>query len=422
MELNAETRFRLLLEIAQKLRDTLDLDDIISHILDIVQSIVPYDAGGIFILNQEMASLQYGPALNIIAGVARRGYQMGSSDNDPMLAQGKGIVGRVIRTGKSANIPDVRLDPDYVEGRSTTHAELAVPIILHERVIGALNIECDRPAAYDESDLELLCFFADITAISVEKAVLHRQILGKEILEKQLETACEVQSRLLPKGSPGIPGYDISGLCIPTEEIGGDYFDYIHLPQERLGLAVADVSGHGIPAALVMTAFRALLRTHGHSYARPARIARSINHLLPEFTADQHFVTALYTVLEPATGSLEYANCGHPGALLLRADGRTEKLERRGPALGIFEDPQYPSGMARMEPGDVLALYTDGVVEHNPPGGDRFGVERLVSTLRSGWQQSAEHMAAQVVQEARRFSGLSNFPDDFTLVIVRRIL
>ena len=420
MELTLETKYRLLLEISQKVRDTLDLDEILDHILDSVKSVLPYDAAGIFILNRDLFSLQYGPPLHVIAGVARRGFRAQPLLEDPMLAQGKGIIGRVINTGQSKVVPDVRVDPDYVEGRQETLSEIAVPVVLRERVIGAINLESNQLAAFDDNDLEVLCFFADAAAISIEKAVLHRQIVQKELLEKELETACEVQSRLLPVGSPGLAGYDIAGVCLPTEEIGGDYFDFIQLPHNRLGVVVADVSGHGIPAALVMTAFRALLRTTGRSYSKPARVARTINELLPEFTGDRHFVTAFYTILNPQDGRIEYTCCGHQPALLVHPDGQTVKLEQRGPALGVFRHSNFPSGIAQLAPGEIMALYTDGVVETIAADDQHFGLERLAQVLYQGYHLSAEQLISRVVQETRAFSGSNSYTDDFTLVVIKR--
>lgn len=420
MELSSEIKYRLLLEITQKVRDTLDLDEILNLILDTLQTNLACDAAGIFILNRDLPTFRYGPAGHVIAGVVRRGFHSQPLDNDPMLAQGKGIIGHVIQTGESMIVPDVSQNPYYIVGRSETRSEIAVPVILNDRVIGAVNVESDRLAAFDASNLELLRLFADAAALSIEKAVLHHQILAKELLEKKLETACEVQSRLLPKGSPGIPGYEFAGLCIPTEEVGGDYFDYIHLPRQQLGVAVADVSGHGIASALVMTAFRALLRTHAHTRTKPARIARVINRQLPEFTADQHFVTAFYAILDPETGQFEYTSCGHPPAILLHPNGHIQKMEQRGPALGVFPDPKYPSGYAQLKPGDLVGLYTDGVVDVDDEKGERFGTERLTELIQRLQHLPLEALAEEILSVTQRYASPAGFRDDFTLVLIRR--
>src|SRR5512136_1889969 len=191
--------------------------------------------------------------------------------------------------------------------------------------------ESDRLSAYTNDDVEVLQFFADAAAISLGKAMLHKQLLEQELIGKQLETAREVQSRLFPHSAPNLSGYDIAGICIPADEIGGDYFDYIPLSRNRLGLTVADVSGHGIPSALVMTAFRALLRTKARSKSRPAAIANAMNRLLPEFTGNQHYVTVLYAELEAASGNFNYITCGHPPPLWLHANGEVEKVNNPNP-------------------------------------------------------------------------------------------
>lgn len=420
MDLTVEMKYQLLLEISQRVRDTLDLDVILDQILDTLQTIMPYDAAGIFVLNKDLHSLEYGPARHVIAGVAQRGFRSQPSDSDPMISEGKGMIGYVIQTGESLVERDVRENPHYVIGREATKSEIVVPIVLNKRVIGALNVESDRLNAFDESYLDVLSFFADAAGISIEKAVLHRQLLEKELLEKRLETAYDAQQRLLPKGSPGIPGYDIAGVCIPAEEVGGDYFDYIQLQHQQLGLGIADVSGHGIASGLVMTAFRALLRTNALSQSRPNRIAQTINRQLPQFTGDQHFVTALYAVLRPEDGHLEYVNCGHPSTVILRANGQVETLDRRGPALGIYAEAVYPTGLTRIARGDLAVFYTDGVVEVENYNRERYGVERLILTLQRNRHQKMKPLIETVIEETKSYSGTNAYRDDFTLVMVKR--
>jgi sigma-B regulation protein RsbU (phosphoserine phosphatase) len=215
-------------------------------------------------------------------------------------------------------------------------------------------------------------------------------------------------------------GYDIAGICIPTDEIGGDYFDYIPLSHNRLGLAVADVSGHGIPSALVMTAFRALLRTKARGKSRPANIANTINQILPEFTGDNHFVTVLYAILEAASGNLTYISCGHPPPLLLHANGEVEKLNNHNPALGIFQNLHYSDEEIKLAEGDILVLYTDGVIELMNQHDQLFGTLRLVQVIRENQQLAAAEIILKVIQATQGFSDDYGFLDDFTLVIVRR--
>jgi sigma-B regulation protein RsbU (phosphoserine phosphatase) len=420
MDLTLEKKYQLLLDISHKVRDTLDLDEIMEHLLDTVKTVLDYDAAGIFVLNQDLVRGRHESTLGMIAGVARRGFDQNPPEEDDMLMRGQGVIGFVIQHCKSLVVPDVSQDPHYVQGRRATRSEIAVPIIRNERAIGALNLESDRSAAYTPGDVEVLQFFADAAAISIEKAMLHKQLVEQELIGRQLETAREVQLKLLPRSSPDLPGYDIAGICIPTDEIGGDYFDYIPLSHNRLGLAVADVSGHGIPAALVMTAFRALLRTKALGRSRPANIANAIDQLLPEFTGNKHFVTVLYAVLESSSGDLTYISCGHPPPLLLRANGEVETLNRHNPALGIFQNLHYSDEEVNLAVEDILVLYTDGVFEIMNRHGESFGIQRLEQVIRENRQLAADEIILKVIQATQVFSDDYGFLDDFTLVIVKR--
>ncbi len=304
IQLNAEEKYRLLREISYRVRDTLDLKLILDHLLDTVNQVLPYDAAGIFVLNRDILRTPYHRSRAQIAGISQRGFDQHPDELDPMLMEGKGIIGTVIRTGESLVIPDVRRDPRYVAGRAATRSEIAVPIIRDKRPFGALNLESDRVNAFDEKDIEVLQFVADAASISIEKSILHTEILEKRRIDDQLQIAAELQARLLPPGPPEIDGYSIAGLCVPAYEVGGDYFDYVRLGADRLGIVVADVSGNGIAAALLMTSFRALLIPAARSGMPPETLMGQMNGLLPEFARKRDFITALYGILDLSAGDL----------------------------------------------------------------------------------------------------------------------
>lgn len=420
MNLTPEKKYQLLVEISQKIRDTLDLDEIMNHMLDTIGTVLEYDAGGIFVLNQDLVHQKHQQPKEVIAGMIQRGYDPPPEDKDAMFNLGKGIIGHVISTNSSVVSPDVSFNPHYIPGRRRTRSEIAVPILRNNRAIGTLNLECDRLAAYDESDLEVMQFFADAAAIALEKAMLHRQILEKELIDRQLQLAREVQFRLFPGEPPRIPGYDIAGICLPAEQIGGDYYDFIKLPHGGLGVAVADVSGNGIAAALVMTSFRGLLRMHAHGTQGPARIARTINRLLPEFTGNSSFITAVYIVFDFRTNEFTYVSSGHHPPLLLRSDGAGISLDLHGPALGVFRDVDYTTETLPLHPGDILVLYTDGVVERTNEQGEDFGIQRLQNTIDETRVLPAAALIDKVLRETEQFSASMAYPDDFTLVIIKR--
>ena len=224
-----------------------------------------------------------------------------------------------------------------------------------------------------------------------------------------------------PLKSPNIPGYDIAGVCIPAEEIGGDYYDFLFLPDGSLGIVVADVSGHGIAAALAMSAFRVLLRSHTEGDMALGEIARVINKKLPETTGGRHFITMVYCVLDPIQGSMRYISCGHPSPCRLQADGSCELLQENGPAFGIYKDVDYQTGQRDILPGDILVLYTDGVVEMENPAGQPFRVARLMQAVQDNRSLPAGALVQEIIAETQAFSENMACLDDFTLVVVKRV-
>jgi len=419
-DLSPERKLRLLMQISHQGYDTLDLDSLLNHLLDTVASVVAYDAAGIFVLSRELIDSPHARPRQIIAGVARRGFDELPVETDPMLMGGKGIIGYVIRSGEPQVVPDVREDARYVAGRKRTRAEIAVPIMVDERVIGALNLESDRVGAFGEGDLDVLHFFADAAAISIEKAMLHRQILEKQRLDEQLRIAREVQSRLLPSAAPETPGYDIAGICIPTHAIGGDAYDYVPLPDGRLGVFVADVSGKGVAAALIMFAFRALLRAQSQHQQDLARLAAEVNGHLLESTGREDFITCLFGILDPESGRFAYVNCGHNPPLLLKARSSSRTLSNGNLILGVFTDVRYDSDEITLAPGDRLILYTDGVVECEDDRGAVFGVDGLAAVAEGAGPVSSQELIAAIVDRARSFCRREQFEDDLTVVVLGR--
>ena len=418
MTLPSELRYRLLLELSQRISRTLDLQVVLNDLLHVLRSAVAYDAAGIFVLNQAVPLVRRTDP-NLIAGMMQVGFENAPMD-DPMLRSGKGIVGHVIHTGEIVNAPDVRRDPRYVAGRAATRSELAVPIVSEAGTIGCLNVESDRVSSFTAADAELLQFFASAAALSIAKALFHREVLEKQRIEDQLKVAREVQSGLLPGAPPDLPGYDIAAVNLPTQAIGGDYYDYVPLNENRLGLVVADVSGKGIPAALIMATFRAALRTEMRRRVSLPAVTAQLNAAVLEFRDAARFVTAFCGVLEGASGRVTYVNCGHNPPLLLHGGGGRETLRRGGSALGLFAGERFKTGTASLERGDSLVLYTDGVVEPENEHAAEFGEERLEAAIRAVAGRPASEALRSVIEATQAFSGRDRYDDDFTLVVVRR--
>lgn len=417
----AEERNRLLVRIANELDGTLNLEQLLGRLLDTLREAVGYDAAGFFVLNREEVFPGYGVAWRRIAATVRRGFDGPLPDLDRLLALGQGLVGHVIHSGEPVVAPDVAFDPRYVMGRPETRSELAVPVCSGGRLVAVLNLESDTPGAYDLADAETLRLFADAAAIAVEKAVLYRLFVQRERLEEQLRLAIESGREEREASWSRVPGWDTAGCLRPRYEVGGDYYDQIPLADGRLGVVVADVSGKGSLAAMTLTTFRAILRTQVEGEPEPVRTAAAANRLLRDRVAPNEYVTAVYGVLDPARGHFAYSNCGHAPPIHVRADGRFTKLTTGGPPLGLLAGARYLAGEITLDPGDLLLLFTDGVVEAEDPEGREFGVDRLAHLASAVRRLPSAEIVDAVVRETSGYCESADYADDFTLLALKRL-
>lgn len=326
-----ELKLRLMVELNRRITTSQDLDEILNYIADTLLDVISYDAAGIFLLNPESHALEC---------VVARGYSE-SDKAAASLTSRDGIVGWVITTGESVLAAEVADNPYYINWRGLTRSQLTVPILSDGRIIGAFSLESDKPGNFSEKDLEWLSILATQVAIALDKARLHQELLKKKQLDEELRIAHEVQLSLLPKSAPKLAGLDIAGINVPSRNVGGDYFDFITIIPGHLGIVVADVSGKGVPASLIMASFRAFLRAEIRNNYAIRTIFTRVNNLLHEILQPHQFVTALYGVLDLKQLRFTYSNAGHHPAILLRANGKRHYLTIGGMVLGIFEDTSY---------------------------------------------------------------------------------
>jgi len=238
-------------------------------------------------------------------------------------------------------------------------------------------------------------------------------------IEGELALARQIQARLLPGEVPSVPQTDLAGLYVPARQVGGDYYDYIPLSRNRVGLIVADVSGKGVPAALLMSSFRAALLSQNLDDYGPARVMQRLNAFLYRSVETGRFVTAFLGVLDPQSGRVVYSNAGHNPPMLLSPDGAMNELEEGGLILGLFADTEYEQAEVQMKTGDLLTLYTDGVTEAANEDEELWGEERLLQLLRETHRAPCRRILHEVLGEVRAFSGSVGPSDDITMVVAR---
>jgi serine phosphatase RsbU (regulator of sigma subunit) len=300
---------------------------------------------------------------------------------------------------------------------------LAVPLSVDERNIFGL-IYADSPtheATFTEEHLDILTTLASVASIRVENATLLDERIQRERMERELELATEIQQRFQPSAPPKVEGYEFQGISFSCYEIGGDYYDFLPRHDNKMLIALGDVSGKGTAAALLMSSLHAAIHAQVSARSSLDQIVNSVNRYLAENTPANRFVTLFITELDPETGRLRYINAGHNPPLLGRANGEIEQLSSGGFPLGILPSAEFDVGETSLAPGESIIIYSDGVSEANNPLEEEFGIERLSDVIRRNLKASAAGMRDKVESSLSAFTQTAPANDDITLVIVKRV-
>ncbi|MFQ6092338.1 MAG: PP2C family protein-serine/threonine phosphatase [bacterium] len=249
--------------------------------------------------------------------------------------------------------------------------------------------------------------------------LMTRGLREKREMEKELALAQEIQLTLLPKRPPTIPGYDIAGMYVPSTQVGGDYYDYIPCGDGRLGIAIGDVTGHGTPAALLMSTLQAGLRAQVETTRSVSELMSRLNSMLCRSTTPETFATLFFGLLDTDQGHLRFSNAGHNYPVWVNARGEIRHFEKGGLLLGMMENIQYQEDEVKLSPGDVVVFYTDGVTEADDASGDMFGEQRLEQIVKGDAWSSAEDLLRKIFREVEQFSGRTTYEDDITLVVLK---
>jgi sigma-B regulation protein RsbU (phosphoserine phosphatase) len=302
--------------------------------------------------------------------------------------RGQGIIGTVAESSRPLLIPDAykdsRFNPAFDrETGFRTRCVLTVPLKARGSLIGVAQVLNRRtadgtPSTFDESDVAKFSTLADHAAIALENARLHREILEQKLLERDVESARAIQDSFLPHTFPKTKRFEFAARSVPTMGVGGDLYDVFELDDSHVALTIADVSGHGVSAALYMARTLSELKHIAHRFRDPTEAIKMLNLALSGQLLGGRFVTLLFLVLDTENATVTYAGAGHPPALWSKADGASEYLFMSdGIPLGILEDARFPQVTVDLQPGDRVLMYTDGVTEAFDNRGEPFGMDRL---------------------------------------------
>jgi sigma-B regulation protein RsbU (phosphoserine phosphatase) len=316
-------------------------------------------------------------------------------------------------------VDDTLADPRYIPSHPDIRSEVAVPLILRDRVIGIMDVESERIGFFTEDHVRTLSLLAPQIAASVENARLYQEVTKhKERMEEDLRAARELQSVLLPKQAPDVAGLEIATGVRPAREISGDLYDFFRQGRERAAIALGDVSGKGAAAALYAALVSGLLRTLAPKHNRPAKLLKSLNDALMERRADARFVTLLVLLWQPRTRELRMANAGGMPPLIWRS-GELYKPRVEGIPLGLLEQREYDELTYAAQPGDLVVLYSDGMEDQHNPAAEHYGRTRLTRSLGRHLQQSPQAIVDAVFQDLDQYADGTETFDDQTLIVMR---
>ena len=402
-------------EIGREFGAILNLDELLTRIANLARRVIDYRTFGILLVNERTGELEMKAAV-----------RYGDTVTVPRVKIGQGIVGYAALHKVPVNVPDVSADPRYIKVVDDARSELVIPLLLHERCVGVFDLESPELDAFSKSDVDILTLLASQAAVAIENARLYEKIRSNEVrLEKEIRFAQRVQAGLLPVELPKkMRSVDVAARLEPARGLGGDFYDFLAPEPNSLVVAVGDVSGKGVAAALY-SAFAGELvrsRTFRRRYAperfTPAGVLLSSNTILYERQLEEYYCTLCYALFEVKRRVVTIANSGLPYPIRCSGDSIAQ-VEIPGVPLGLFAGSQYDEISFDLVPGDVYVFCSDGVYDAADGGGREFGYERTVKVVAENRDKPAREMVDAIFTAVKAFRGDTAPNDDMTAVAVR---
>ncbi len=400
---------QLLNEISRELSSVLVLSELLRKIGTLTRRLIDYQRFSILLTDERSQ------VFNTVISI-KQDERMPEKVTVPF---GQGIVGAAGATRQAIVVPDVSKDPRYLLVNAETRSEMAVPLVYRERVIGVVDMESTRQNYFTDEHVRIFSTLSPQIAVAIENARLYERVVRSEArLERDLERAREIQTHLMPPVTKSIPGLTIGVRFQPAREIGGDLYDFLDYGQDTFVLTIGDVSGKGAPAALYGAMVSGILRSLVPQRLSATEMLRSLNVMLLERKIEGHFITLTYAIWQPANRRLRLANAGMPLPILVHK-GRSHAIRAEGVPLGLLEHTEYQEVAVTLEKGDLLAMFSDGIIEANNHQESEFGTRRLENLLRQHIQRPLDDIIETIFTEVRLFEQGRPPRDDQTLLVFR---
>jgi sigma-B regulation protein RsbU (phosphoserine phosphatase) len=398
-----------LYEIGKETASILDLDELLHRVADVVKRVIDYEMFGILLLDEERREL-----------VLRKSVSYGSIQEKTRIKLGEGLTGIAAETKQPILVSDVRQDPRYLELIPETRSELVVPLVTKDRVVGVFDLESSQLDRFNEEHVKVLTALAGQVAVAIDNARLYQELVRREMrLNRELSIARDVQNGLFPEEDPSGPAFETSAHFRPARELGGDLYDFYDIGEQALGVAVGDVAGKGVPAALYAAFASGTVRARAFERHPPADLLYRANRTLRRRGIEGFFCTLAYALFDFQARRVQIANSGLPYPLHFQAQtGRCRPLEVAGLPLGAFGDATYENLSVELRSGDVFVFLSDGVSEAWN-GEEEYGALRLQEQVERHATLSAPLLGDRLVADVDRFLAGRPLLDDLTLVVVK---
>jgi sigma-B regulation protein RsbU (phosphoserine phosphatase) len=384
---------KTLANISREFSSILDLNELLGKLASTMRDVISYDAFSILYIDHEARALRH--------LFSMRYDQRVNIDNVPL---GKGITGAAAESREAVRVHDTAKDPRYIASHPDIRSEVAVPLILQDRVLGVMDLESSRIGHFTDDHVRTLSLLAPQVASSVENARLYQELATRERrMEEDLQAARELQRVLIPDGAPEIPGLEGVVRLRPAREISGDIYDVFERTDGSVVIAFGDVSGKGTAAALYGGLVSGLLRTQAPRHRRPAELMKALNEILIERKVEARYVTLFVLLWNPSTRQMIMANAGALPPMICR-EGEILKIRVEGVPLGLLDAREYEEITFEAKPGDTMVLYSDGITDHMNAAGVEYGRGRLAQVVRRHCNGPACDLIDAIFAELDRYS------------------